>query len=109
MAEEFELDTSPFIYDGSQPLKLADHPNEIPLLYSGKKDFGKKLDALRDCVEALPDSYREPVELHYREDLPVATIASRLDHGLEAVKKRLQRARQRLLDCINRKLGAAEA
>ena len=51
MAEEFELDTSPFIYDGSQPLKLADHPNEIPLLYSGKKDFGKKLDALREEID----------------------------------------------------------
>jgi DNA-directed RNA polymerase specialized sigma24 family protein len=36
-------------------------------------------------------------------------LAERLGLVAETVKKRLQRAKARLLDCLNRKLAAAEA
>ncbi len=45
------LDTTPFIYDGSEPLALADCPNKIPALYESKKDYGKLLDSLRDEID----------------------------------------------------------
>jgi PPK2 family polyphosphate:nucleotide phosphotransferase len=48
---KLELDTSPFIYDGRQPLQLTDHPNEIPLLYDGKKQFKKMLARLREEID----------------------------------------------------------
>jgi RNA polymerase sigma-70 factor (ECF subfamily) len=69
----------------------------------------EKLDALRDCVENLPEQYREPIRLRYSDDACVGGIAERLGLVAETVRKRLQRAKARLLDCINRKLAAAEA
>jgi RNA polymerase sigma-70 factor (ECF subfamily) len=71
--------------------------------------FDDKLDALRDCVQNLPEHYREPIRLRYADDLGVGGLVERLGLAAETVKKRLQRAKARLLDCINRKLAAAEA
>jgi PPK2 family polyphosphate:nucleotide phosphotransferase len=48
---KLDLDTSPFIYDGSGPLRLEDRPNEIPKLYEGKKQFGKLLNHLREEID----------------------------------------------------------
>lgn len=48
---KLKLDTSPFIYDGTHPLRLADHPNEIPALYDGKKQFNKILEGLREEID----------------------------------------------------------
>ncbi len=44
-----------------------------------------KLDALRDCVQRLPDPYRESITLRYREELRMKTIADRLGLAPEAV------------------------
>ena len=65
----------------------------------------EKLDCLRDCLEKLPGEYREAVRLRYLEDVPSETLAQRLNLSLEALKKRLQRGRARLLDCLTRKLA----
>ena len=70
--------------------------------------FDEKLDALRDCVERLPERYRDPIKLRYEEDLRGDGLAQRLGLAAETVKKRLQRAKARLLDCISRKLAAVE-
>ena len=70
--------------------------------------FDEKLAVLQKCIEALPERYREVVRLRYRLDLSGEAIAERMHVAAEAVKKRLQRARVRLLDCFNRKLNAAE-
>ena len=71
--------------------------------------FDEKLDALRDCVDKLPERYRHPIKLRYEEDLRGDRLAQRLGLADETVKKRLQRARARLLDCISRKMAAVEA
>jgi RNA polymerase sigma-70 factor (ECF subfamily) len=71
--------------------------------------FDDKLDALRDCVEKLPEPYREPIQLRYGEGMGVSGLIERMGLATETVKKRLQRAKARLLDCINRKLAAVEA
>lgn len=70
--------------------------------------FDEKLAALRQCIDAMPDRYREVVRLRYRVELPTEQIAEHLKLTIETVKKRLQRARMRLFDCLSRKLGAAE-
>jgi RNA polymerase sigma-70 factor len=67
----------------------------------------EKLDGLRDCLETLPERYREAVRLRYHEGLQGASLAQRLEISGEAMKKRLQRGRARLLDCLERKLAAA--
>jgi DNA-directed RNA polymerase specialized sigma24 family protein len=60
-------------------------------------------------VQKLPEQYRESVRLRYGEEIGVGGLVERLGLAAETVKKRLQRAKARLRDCINRKLAAAEA
>ncbi len=67
----------------------------------------EKLDALRDCVARLPQSDRESIELRYRDELLPQAISQRLGIGLETIKKRLQRAKQRLQTCLQSKLQSA--
>lgn len=51
---------------------------------------------LRRAVEELPQDYRDVVALHYREDLGLDEIATRLSTTESAVRSRLHRARSRL-------------
>lgn len=67
----------------------------------------EKLDALRGCTALLPDHERTCIELRYAQDLKPAELSQRLGVGLETIKKRLVRAKQHLIDCMERKLKAA--
>ena len=67
--------------------------------------FDERLGSLRECIQALPDKYREAIRLRYQHDLSGEKLAGRLSISLEAPKKRLQRSRARLLECLNRKLA----
>ena len=60
-------------------------------------------EALKDCVSRLPAAFREAIEITYRGDRSVAQAASAADVGVEAMKKRLQRARAMLADCLRGK------
>ena len=68
----------------------------------------EKLSSLRGCIDDLPDRYREPIRLRYLEELRSESLAQRLGVEMETLKKRLQRGRARLLDCLQRKLRMAE-
>jgi RNA polymerase sigma-70 factor (ECF subfamily) len=65
--------------------------------------WDEKIAALDDCLDALPGEYREPLELHYRDHHNTHTISGLLSTSREAIKKRLQRARTKLADCLKRK------
>lgn len=69
----------------------------------------EKLTALRDCLGDLPDSYREIIDLRYRDERKPADIIDQLQLNAETVKKRLQRARAMLLDCLTGKLATVGA
>lgn len=69
--------------------------------------FGEKLDCLHDCLDLLPHEYQEAIRLRYLEDIPSEKLTERLQISMEALKKRLQRGRARLLDCLNRKLAGS--
>lgn len=49
-------------------------------------------------LEDLPDSYREPLILFYRQDQSVAEVAATLELSEDAVKQRLSRGRAMLRD-----------
>lgn len=68
----------------------------------------EKLDGLRQCLEDLPERYRDPIHLRYTDDLDTEQLGERLELPLETVKKRLQRGRTRLFDCLQSKLALAE-
>jgi RNA polymerase sigma-70 factor (ECF subfamily) len=65
-----------------------------------------KLEALRKCMARLAEPQRQVIELYYRDGLDCAAIADRLGQGLESIKKRLQRARAQLTECIMDRLSA---
>jgi RNA polymerase sigma-70 factor (ECF subfamily) len=68
----------------------------------------EKLSVLRDCVDALPEAYQQPITMRYTEQLTLNEIESKLQLAKEALKKRLTRAKLRLAECLERKLRLAE-
>lgn len=62
-----------------------------------------KVAALDTCLEHLPASLRQCTELFYRDEFKTQDIALTLNATRETVKKRLQRARALLADCLQRK------
>jgi RNA polymerase sigma factor (sigma-70 family) len=63
----------------------------------------ERIAALRDCLNRLAAPFREPIDLHYREQHTTEAIAERLATTKDAIQKRLQRARAQLADCLTRK------
>jgi len=51
---------------------------------------------LWQTLEQIPESYREPLILFYRDQQPVAEVAAALDLSVAAVKQRLSRGREML-------------
>ncbi|MCA8939308.1 MAG: sigma-70 family RNA polymerase sigma factor [Planctomycetes bacterium] len=66
-------------------------------------DWNERLEALLACIENLNDEDRGIVRAHYFQALQCKDIADSHSLGIEAIKKRLQRARAALADCITRK------
>ena len=62
-----------------------------------------KLDALAECLKLLEGRARELCQLRYHDDLKPAGIAEKLGMAPNAVAKALQRIRDQLRDCINRR------
>ena len=67
------------------------------------EELRSRLEALHDCVGALPDEYRTVIHLAYRTDASVASVATQVGANVEAVKKRLQRARAMIAACLQEK------
>ena len=64
------------------------------------------LHALQTCLGKLPEHFARVVDMFYMKDLPGAEIATRMSQTETAVRKRLQRARERLATCIEQALAA---
>jgi len=65
---------------------------------------GARIDALRDCVEGLPEKSRDLLRLRYFEGFSCGEIAGRIDARLDAVYKRLSRLHEALRECVEGKL-----
>lgn len=71
-------------------------------------EFTEKIGVLRKCLESLSETDRKIVATKYQANATLAEIASRLSMSLDAVKKRIQRARTSLKNCIVGKLNEIE-
>lgn len=71
--------------------------------------WDEKLAALHDCLAALPELPRQAISMRYLEGHAVERIAERLSATREAIKKRLQRARAMLVECLQNKGVLLEA
>lgn len=65
--------------------------------------FDDRIRILDECIQALAPDQAEVVHLVYRNDQPLARVAELVRANEETVKKRLQRARAVLAECMNRK------
>ncbi len=63
----------------------------------------EKIEALTHCIKALPDQQRQAIKLRYFECKTTEQMVQVTKDSLEAIRKRLQRSRIKLLDCLKRK------
>jgi RNA polymerase sigma-70 factor (ECF subfamily) len=61
---------------------------------------------LRECLEELPEAQRQLVRGYYWDEQDVESLADQSRRTAEAVYKALQRIRQVLSDCMDRKARA---
>ena len=62
--------------------------------------FMSRAARILGCIEQLPQHMQEPINLLYVRGMLITSIAASLNASEEAIKKRIQRARQLLADCI---------
>lgn len=65
---------------------------------------GAREEALRQCVQQLPEKSRALLALRYGDGLKCGTIARRLGQSIEAVYQSLSRLRGALEGCIRQRL-----
>jgi RNA polymerase sigma-70 factor (ECF subfamily) len=61
--------------------------------------------ALHQCLDQLPGKYREITDLRYREQKSCEEVAGVIEKSVDAVYMSLSRIRNRLRDCISRRLA----
>lgn len=83
-------------------LALLDQQIDSIVARSGDT-WDEKVAAVHECLDALPEIHRGVVDVRYFDGLPVKLVAERFELSLETCKKRLQRARVMLSDCLKRK------
>ena len=63
----------------------------------------RMLDYLEECVQSLNGRARRLCELRYKSDLKPASIAARIGMSANGVAKALQRIREMLRECVDKK------
>jgi RNA polymerase sigma-70 factor, ECF subfamily len=63
--------------------------------------YDSRLDALKLCLEKLPERQRTVVQLHYLNGTPVQEVAEEMNFKANAASQLLHRARLNLFKCIN--------
>jgi len=96
-----------------QGRELAMEPDAIQQMDEVYRQFEEQLPAesweqrfhlVQECYEKLPETLQTVCRLHYFEDLKAREIAHALTLNLNAVLKRLERARVAIRDCVQRRL-----
>ncbi|MFO0803425.1 MAG: sigma-70 family RNA polymerase sigma factor [Gemmataceae bacterium] len=86
--------------------KLAFDTDSVDALARAFEDqppHDPRLDRLGECVESLDARAKELSRLRYEEDLKPAAIGMRVGLAANTVAKALQRIRDRLRECVERK------
>ncbi|MEZ6017410.1 MAG: sigma-70 family RNA polymerase sigma factor [Planctomycetota bacterium] len=90
----------------SQDLDAAEHAWEEYESDDGGEQFRS---ALQLCMAGLRDDAQRVLRLRYGASTPRATIAERLGMSEAGVKSIIVRARRRLRECVERRLGWSDA
>ncbi len=78
---------------------------ELASFDAGVHDYERRLAALRQCLEQLSPDEQTVVDWRFVQELPLHTIGEQLGRGAEAARLLLYRIRQRLADCVKKRLS----
>ena len=67
-----------------------------------------RVAALRECLQKLSEEEQKLVELRFVQELSMQALGEALGKGGEAVRLWLYRVRERLAECVRRKLSAGD-
>lgn len=70
---------------------------------------GTPLEALRNCLERLPEHLRRMITLQHAERMSSGAIARVMERSADAVRMALMRTRGLLLSCIESRMRKSEA
>ncbi len=68
---------------------------------------GARVEALRECLDSVPENSRKLLRLRYFEGYSCEEVADQLGAGLNAVYKRVSRLHQSLKNCIEDRIERA--
>jgi RNA polymerase sigma-70 factor (ECF subfamily) len=68
-------------------------------------DDDRRLAALRQCMEQLSPREQTIIEWRFVQEMPLSAIGEQLGRGAEAARLFLYRIRQRLADCVKKRLS----
>jgi len=74
-------------------------------IYQEQCDPDARVALLRECMDLLDERPRKALDLRYRRDLSRPEMAAELGIAEAGVKTMLERIRQRLRECVERKLS----
>lgn len=72
---------------------------------AGEDNGEELLGSLRECLEQLTERARLALEMRFRDERTRAEIAARLSLSEDGAKNLLQRAKERLRECLEGKLS----
>lgn len=72
--------------------------------YASQSGNGEMFEVLEDCLGHLPEAMHEAVHRFYYQDTPGESVAESLGIDPATLRKRLQRSREALRECLERKL-----
>lgn len=70
--------------------------------------WSQRLECLEACLETLGDHVLRFVTWRYEEEIPLEEMAARSGRSVPAVKKQLWLLRQKLQECIEARMAAAQ-
>lgn len=73
-----------------------------------EETISRKAEAMRVCLQGLPDDSRQLLTLRYEQNCPAEEMARQRGSTIDAIYQALSRIRARLEDCIRRRLAVEE-
>lgn len=86
------------VFDADLLTRLAEQPRPTDLQEARRA-------SLRSCLAELPDGLRQMLSLRYSAGVSIQELTRRLGKSESAVKMTLARTRQRLMECIQKRLA----
>jgi RNA polymerase sigma-70 factor (ECF subfamily) len=70
------------------------------------EELSRHVDSLKKCLDSLPAELRKMVKMRYDENKTSQEISTILGRSADAVRQTMFRLREKLKDCIERRMGS---